>query len=92
MSIAPSNIGNQHASLMAKDDIAARLKSAREAIGYSIDDLAVTCGLTNVEIADIESGTDIDSAKLKRIARSLQVPVSDFLAEKSNLMDKGAGR
>nr|WP_085033081.1 helix-turn-helix transcriptional regulator [Ensifer aridi] len=83
MSIAPASIGDQHASLMAKDDIAARVKSAREAIGYSIDELAVTCGLTHVEIADVESGTDIDSAKLKRIARALQMPVSNCLTEKA---------
>ncbi len=79
MSISPSNIGDKQASPMAGGDIAARVKAAREAVGYSIEDLAVTCGLANVEISAIESGRDFSPAKLKRIAGALQVPFSDFL-------------
>ena len=79
MSISPSNIGDNKAAPMLDGDIAARVKAAREAVGYSIEDLAVTCGLANVEISEIESGRDFSPAKLKRIAGALQVPVSHFL-------------
>ncbi|MQW89474.1 helix-turn-helix domain-containing protein [Sinorhizobium saheli] len=79
MSISPTNISDNQASLMSQGDIAARVKAAREAVGYSIEDLAVTCGLANIEISDIESGRDFTPAKLKRIAGALQVPLSDFL-------------
>ncbi|HXV31988.1 MAG TPA: helix-turn-helix transcriptional regulator, partial [Sinorhizobium sp.] len=40
---------------------------------------AVTCGLTNAEISEIESGKDHSPEKLKRIASALQVPISHFL-------------
>jgi transcriptional regulator with XRE-family HTH domain len=57
----------------------ARVKAAREAAGYSIEDLAVTCGLANSEISAIEDGADADPAKLRRIAPALQIDVSDLL-------------
>ncbi|AWM28948.1 helix-turn-helix domain-containing protein [Sinorhizobium fredii] len=79
MSISPSSIGERHASAILGGDIAARVRAAREAVGYSIEDLAVTCGLANAEINEIESGIDNNPAKLKRIAIALQVPISDFL-------------
>ncbi len=78
MSISPSHIGEQ-ASLLPAGNIADRVRAAREAVGYSIEDLAVTCGLTSVEINEIESGGDHDPAKLKRIAGALQVPISELL-------------
>lgn len=78
MSISPSHIGEQ-ASLLPASNIAARVRAAREAVGYSIEDLAVTCGLTSFEINEIENGGDHDPAKLKRIAGALQVPISDLL-------------
>jgi transcriptional regulator with XRE-family HTH domain len=58
----------------------AKVKAAREAAGYSIEDLAVTCGLANSEISAIEEGIDADPAKLRRIAPALQIEVSDLLA------------
>ncbi|ABR63716.1 helix-turn-helix domain-containing protein [Sinorhizobium medicae] len=79
MSISHSNIAHKEAALVPNGDIAARVKAAREAVGYSIEDLAVTCGLAVVEINDIENGTDFSPAKLKRVAGALQVPVSHFL-------------
>ena len=49
---------------------ASLVRSTREARGYSVEDLAVTCGLTVNEIADIEGGNDVDPAKLRRIAHA----------------------
>lgn len=54
------------------------VKRFREATGYSIEDLALTCGLTDVEISRIETGEDVDPVRLKRIANALQMPASTF--------------
>lgn len=54
------------------------VKRFREASGYSIEDLAVTCGLTDAEIVRVESGEDEDPARVKRIAAALQMPASTF--------------
>ncbi|WP_275789047.1 helix-turn-helix domain-containing protein [Pararhizobium gei] len=54
------------------------VKRFREASGYSLEDLAVTCGLTDVEILKIEKGEDTDSGRLKRVAAALQIPAATF--------------
>jgi transcriptional regulator with XRE-family HTH domain len=55
------------------DDAASRLRIARAQMGYSIDDVAVTCGLTSDEINAVEDGSDHDPLHLKRIAAALNV-------------------
>ena len=62
--------------------VGTRIKSIREAVGYSIDDLSVTCGLTGSEIGKMESGLDADLTRLKRVAAALQVPVEKLLDTK----------
>jgi len=52
------------------------LKKARENVGYSIDDLAETTGLTSAEIAQVENETDVDEARLRRIAAALRFDLS----------------
>jgi transcriptional regulator with XRE-family HTH domain len=47
-------------------------------MGYSVEDLSLTCGLTAAEITRIELGADVDPARLRRIAAALQVPTSTF--------------
>jgi DNA-binding XRE family transcriptional regulator len=78
MSITPNNIDSSKASTVPDGEIAAAVRQAREAIGYTIDDLSETCGLTSDEITEIEAGADADPAKLRRIATALQVPPSTF--------------
>jgi transcriptional regulator with XRE-family HTH domain len=56
-----------------------RVRSIRQSVGYSIEDLAETCGLTTAEIIAIEEGLEADSGQLKRVAQALQVPVSDLV-------------
>jgi transcriptional regulator with XRE-family HTH domain len=56
-----------------------RVKQTRQAAGYSIEDLAVTCGLTSDEITRIEDGFEIDMQHLKRIAPALQTTVSSLI-------------
>ncbi|WP_442581362.1 helix-turn-helix domain-containing protein [Mesorhizobium sp. ASY16-5R] len=50
------------------------VRALRESMGYSIEDLAVTCGLAIDEISAIEAGEDADPARLHRIASSLGLP------------------
>ncbi|THK33445.1 XRE family transcriptional regulator [Ensifer sp. MPMI2T] len=54
------------------------VKQSREAMGYSVEDLSLTCGLTGAEITQIELGTDVDPDRLRRIAAALQAPTSTF--------------
>jgi transcriptional regulator with XRE-family HTH domain len=78
MSISLSNLDKSNAQPIPSVNVAAVVRTAREAIGYSIDDLAVTCGLLVAEIQDVESGEDVDPAKLKRIAAALQLPLASL--------------
>jgi transcriptional regulator with XRE-family HTH domain len=50
------------------------VRAIRESVGYSIDDLAVACGLTADEITEIEVGNDADPTRLRRIAGALGIP------------------
>lgn len=79
MSISLNDFDSSLEGAVAVAEVGAKVKAAREAANYSIEDLAVTCGLANAEITEIEEGHDADPAKLKRIAHALQVPTSDFL-------------
>ncbi|MGH6808031.1 MAG: helix-turn-helix domain-containing protein, partial [Ensifer adhaerens] len=60
-------------------DIGDTVRRSRQAVGYSVDELALTCGLTDAEITNIELGADADPGKLQRIAAALQLPVTTFL-------------
>ncbi|MCA1409118.1 helix-turn-helix transcriptional regulator [Ensifer sp. IC3342] len=66
------------ATCRGRADIGCALKQSRQAMGYSVEDLSLTCGLTGAEITRIELGADVDPAKLRRIATALQVPTSRF--------------
>lgn len=46
----------------------------RQAMGYSVEDLAVTCGLAVDEIVGLEAGADVSADKLRRIAHALRLP------------------
>jgi transcriptional regulator with XRE-family HTH domain len=59
-------------------DIGSAARQSRETMGYSVEDLSLTCGLTAAEITRIELGADVDPARLRRIAAALQVPTSTF--------------
>lgn len=48
------------------------VKQRREAIGYSLDDLAETCGLTLAEVTAIEDGRETDAGKLARVRTALE--------------------
>ncbi|ESZ38797.1 DNA-binding protein [Mesorhizobium sp. L2C054A000] len=51
------------------------VRAYREHLGYSIDDLAVACGLAAEEIQNIERGLRYSKGYRDRIAKSLSIPV-----------------
>jgi transcriptional regulator with XRE-family HTH domain len=50
------------------------VRAMREFLGYSLEELAVTCGLAVDEISSIEAGEDVDPSKLRRIAHAFGLP------------------
>ena len=54
------------------------VRALRETIHYSVEDLAIACGLACSEIDELESGGAIDEAKLRRIAHALKLPENIF--------------
>lgn len=56
--------------------LAADLRQARVARGYSLEDVAETCGLTVEEIEAIETAQHMDSRKLARVAAAVGLPLS----------------
>ena len=55
------------------------VKAMREFVGYTVEELAVACGLAADEIARIEAGDDNDPARLNRIAHALGLPEDAML-------------
>lgn len=53
--------------------VAATVRDARLAAGYSQDDLALTCGLTIAEIRDVEYAIDTNPTRLRRIFAALRL-------------------
>ncbi len=47
------------------------VRALRETMGYSVEELALTCGLATSEISAIEAGDDADPGKLRRLANAL---------------------
>jgi|SwirhirootsSR2_FD_contig_21_14282423_length_376_multi_7_in_0_out_0_1 transcriptional regulator with XRE-family HTH domain len=78
MSNAGSNLPPHEAVAAAFAAGTNALKALRESIGYSVEDLAIACGLARSEIDEIESGQSGDAEKLHRIARSLSLPENIF--------------
>ncbi|MCA1371849.1 helix-turn-helix transcriptional regulator [Bradyrhizobium sp. BRP14] len=76
MTNAKSNLNV--ATCRGRVDVGGAVKQSREALGYSVEDLSLTCGLTGAEITRIELGADVDPARLRRIAAALRVPTSTF--------------
>lgn len=70
-------------SLSAQSPATRALYSAaelRRQRGYTLTDLAETCGLTESELARLEAGEDVTLPYLKRVAAALRCPV-DAMAE-----------
>ncbi|TIL82283.1 MAG: helix-turn-helix transcriptional regulator [Mesorhizobium sp.] len=57
------------------------VRAYREHLGYSVEDLAVACGLAAEEILNIESGLRYNKGYRDRIAKSLSLPVGILEAD-----------
>lgn len=72
----PHSASNHQSALDASQDMALRsIEAIREMRGYSIDNLAVTSGLTWQEIVDVEHGRTRDIRLLRRMATALRVSI-----------------
>ncbi|KXG85238.1 helix-turn-helix domain-containing protein [Agrobacterium bohemicum] len=58
---------------------AEKIAVARKSSGYTVEQLAITCGLTTQEIDALENGTDSNPSHIQRVAAALQIPVSDVV-------------
>lgn len=65
--------------LVSSSPFSEKIIEARNRSGYTIDQLAVTCGLTADEITALETGTDSDPLRLRRVAAALQMPLSGLV-------------
>ena len=83
MNISLNHLDNSKDMIIDVASVSERVKLGRKAAGYSIDDLAVTCGLTVDEISRIEDGIEIDMQHLKRIAPALQTSLDSLLEGKA---------
>lgn len=79
MTVSINNLDASTTAASTHVDIGDAVRRSRQAVGYSVDELALTCGLTDAEITNIELGADADPGKLQRIAAALQLPVTTFL-------------
>jgi transcriptional regulator with XRE-family HTH domain len=78
MTISVNDFRDSSSTIVPTVEIGNAIKQARVAIGYSVEDLAVTCGLTDLEISKIEIGADTDPNRIRRIATALQIPATAF--------------
>jgi len=79
MNISINHLDQSTYHIVNVANVGNRVKQTRLSAGYSLEDLAVTCGLTSAEITRIEDGIEIDMQHLKRIAPALQTSVSDLI-------------
>jgi hypothetical protein len=79
MSICISNFAADTTNQVSAQTIAGAVSEARQAVGYSFEQLAVTTGLTVDELVAVEDGKGADPALLQRIASGLGLPAAAFL-------------
>lgn len=79
MNISVNHLDQSNDHIVDVSNVGNRVKQIRLAAGYSLEDLAVTCGLTSAEITRIEDGIEIDMQHLRRIAPALQTSVSSLV-------------
>lgn len=68
------NMVPEFAKFPVAPSIGALLAEAREARGYSLDDVAETTGLTVAEVTALENDADFDPSRIRRAAAALGVP------------------
>lgn len=79
MNISLNHLDQSQNNIIDVMHVGNRVKQSRLAAGYSLEDLAETCGLTTGEISRIEGGVEIDMQHLRRIAPALQTSVEHLV-------------
>ncbi|NTJ44844.1 helix-turn-helix transcriptional regulator [Agrobacterium larrymoorei] len=74
ISVSTPTSGNATSAPFARN-----ITAARQAAGYTIEQLALTCGLTSQEITALENGDDSDPLRVKRVAAALQIPLASVI-------------
>lgn len=70
------SVSQPHSSDRTDAPFAAKIAAARGECGYTVEQLAITCGLTTEEIVALEDGTDINPSHIQRVAAALQIPLA----------------
>lgn len=73
------SVSEPHSSNETHAPFASKIAAARSRCGYTVDQLAVTCGLTAQEIGALENGSDINPSHIQRVAAALQIPLSSVV-------------
>jgi len=79
MSISMSNFDTAVKTGISADRVSAILTEARQERSYTLEQLAVTTGLTVDELKAVEDGGVTDPALVQRIASALGLPPADLL-------------
>ncbi|WP_395515588.1 helix-turn-helix domain-containing protein [Pseudorhizobium flavum] len=79
MSISMSNFAPAVKTGISADRISAILSEARQERSYTLEQLAVTTGLTVDELKAVEDGGVTDPALVQRIASALGLPPAALL-------------
>ncbi|MFN7024644.1 MAG: helix-turn-helix domain-containing protein [Pseudorhizobium sp.] len=80
MSISMNNFDAATDTKVSGEQVAAAVAEARLAVGYSLEQLAVTTGLTIDQLTAVENGEGADASLLHRIATALGLPAATFVA------------
>ncbi|CAD7041690.1 transcriptional regulator [Pseudorhizobium halotolerans] len=79
MSISMSNFDTAVKTGISADRVSALLTEARQERSYTLEQLAVTTGLTVDELKAVEDGGVTDPALVQRIASALGLPPAALL-------------
>ncbi|CAD7054620.1 transcriptional regulator [Pseudorhizobium endolithicum] len=79
MSVSMNNFEGAVKTAISPQRVSAALIEVRQSMNYSLDQVAVTTGLTVGELTAIENGDAADPAQLQRIASALGLPPATFL-------------
>lgn len=73
------SVSEPHFSDETNAPFAEKIAAGRQSAGYTVEQLAITCGLTVQEITDLETGADNNPSHIQRVAAALQIPYSSIV-------------
>lgn len=73
------SVSEPHSKNQTDAPFAEKIAASRHSAGYTVEQLAITCGLTVQEIIDLETGADNNPSHIQRVAAALQIPSSSIV-------------